>query len=359
MPLLMPSTLAVPHSEHVLLACLWFDGTSAYLWPAAGRNGPDEWAPHGTVTWRAVDVPEQWRRGGPSGTGPEPYDYALVVLSAPLGRRLGWLQVGGCCSPASRAGNTTRRSAARRCAVAGYPDNQQNGTMWSERCRLYRLNGSTVGSRSSGGAGAGDGGGSLSWHDCHTRGGNSGSPLWMEPASTADAPAEDSSPDASGLRGRRQEQQPVACALAMHVAAESTRRWDASGRLYSSRTRGVAEAQRGMASAIYFLNLRGDILLERKYKDDVDREIAESFRDRILNANERDNTAMHGAPVRTLGSVTFMHLRHADIYILLLTRSNGNAMLSFQFMTSLVALFQSYFEGDLCESSIRNNFGES
>ncbi|GFR47859.1 hypothetical protein Agub_g9668 [Astrephomene gubernaculifera] len=109
------------------------------------------------------------------------------------------------------------------------------------------------------------------------------------------------------------------------------------------------------ASAIYFLNLRGDILLERKYKDDVDREIAESFRDRILNARDRDATAVH-VPIRTLGSVTFMYLRHADIYILLLTRSNGNAMLSFRFMTSLVSLFQSYFEGDLCESSIRNNF---
>ncbi|GLC40511.1 hypothetical protein PLESTB_000705800 [Pleodorina starrii] len=109
------------------------------------------------------------------------------------------------------------------------------------------------------------------------------------------------------------------------------------------------------ASAIYFLNLRGDILLERRYKDDVDRDIAESFRDRILNARDRDATAVHG-PIRTLGSVTFMYLRHADIYILLLTRSNGNAMLSFQFMTSLVSLFQSYFEGDLTESSIRSNF---
>ncbi|KAG2494323.1 hypothetical protein HYH03_007381 [Edaphochlamys debaryana] len=105
------------------------------------------------------------------------------------------------------------------------------------------------------------------------------------------------------------------------------------------------------ASAIYFFNLRGDILLERRYKDDVDREIAESFRDRILNARERDSAAVHG-PIRTLGSVTFMYLRHADIYILLLTRSNGNAMLSFRFMTSLVSLFQSYFEGEFCESSI-------
>ncbi|KAG2434281.1 hypothetical protein HXX76_008005 [Chlamydomonas incerta] len=109
-------------------------------------------------------------------------------------------------------------------------------------------------------------------------------------------------------------------------------------------------------SAIYFLNLRGDILLERKYKDDVDREIAESFRDRILNAQHQNASPGQSGPIRTLGSVTFMYLRHSDIYVLMLTRSNGNAMLSFRFMTSLVSLFQSYFEGDLNESSIRSNF---
>ncbi|PNH07558.1 Glutamyl endopeptidase, partial [Tetrabaena socialis] len=236
--------LAGPCHVIAVAHCVYDPKTDTW-WPglefSAGRNGPDEWAPHGTVTWRGVDVPEQWRRGRSSGAaGSEPYDYALLVLSAPLGRRLGWLQVGVCCSPASRAGNTTRHQQQQQqqqsgrlppCGgiwvrVGGYPDNQQNGTMWDERCRLY---GSSVGGRGSRGADGGGEGGGLSWHDCHTRGGNSGSPLWMEPGWTAEAPAENSSADASSPREQRQEQQPVACALAMHVAAESTRRWDASG----------------------------------------------------------------------------------------------------------------------------------
>ena len=68
------------------------------------------------------------------------------------------------------------------------------------------------------------------------------------------------------------------------------------------------------------------------------REIAENFRTQILNAKERDASALQ-TPVRTLGSVTFLYLRHADIYILALTRSNANAMLSLKFMTSVSSCF--------------------
>uniref|UniRef100_A0A7S0S210 MHD domain-containing protein n=1 Tax=Chlamydomonas leiostraca TaxID=1034604 RepID=A0A7S0S210_9CHLO len=104
-------------------------------------------------------------------------------------------------------------------------------------------------------------------------------------------------------------------------------------------------------SAIYFLNLRGDILLERRYRDDVDREIAENFRAQILN-----NKGEALSPVKSLGSMTFMFLRHADMYILSITRSNSNVMLAFKFMTCLVDMFKSYFESELNEASVRNNF---
>ncbi|KAL6746629.1 Mu homology domain-containing protein [Haematococcus lacustris] len=106
-------------------------------------------------------------------------------------------------------------------------------------------------------------------------------------------------------------------------------------------------------AAVYFFNLRGDILLERVFRADVDRTIAELFRTQILN--NRDAAALQ-APVRTLGSCTYMFLRHADIYILCLSRNNCNVMLAFQFMTSLATLFKSYFQGELNEANIRNNF---
>lgn len=106
-------------------------------------------------------------------------------------------------------------------------------------------------------------------------------------------------------------------------------------------------------AAIYFLNLRGDILIERRYRDDVERNMAENFRTQILNNKE---AASIQTPVRTLGSCTFMYLRHNDVYLLMVTRNNANVMMAFKFMTSLVDLFRSYFEGSLDEGSVKRNF---
>ncbi|WIA30739.1 hypothetical protein OEZ86_000806 [Tetradesmus obliquus] len=107
-------------------------------------------------------------------------------------------------------------------------------------------------------------------------------------------------------------------------------------------------------AAIYFVNLRGDTLIERRYRDDVERDMAENFRTQILNS--KGESASLQTPVRTLGSCTFMYLCHADLYILMVTRNNANVMMAFKFMTSLVDLLRSYFEGALNESSVKRNF---
>jgi AP-2 complex subunit mu-1 len=39
--------------------------------------------------------------------------------------------------------------------------------------------------------------------------------------------------------------------------------------------------------------------------------------------------------VRTLGEYTFLYLRHADIYLLSITRNNANVMMAFQFLSSV------------------------
>jgi hypothetical protein len=64
------------------------------------------------------------------------------------------------------------------------------------------------------------------------------------------------------------------------------------------------------------------------------REIAENFRTQIL-LNKVAGNVGSAPPVRTLGSVTFLYLRHADIYMLCLTRNNANVTMAFQFMASV------------------------
>lgn len=82
--------------------------------------------------------------------------------------------------------------------------------------------------------------------------------------------------------------------------------------------------------------------------------MAENFRTQILNS--KDTSVSTHAPVRTLGSCTFMYLRHSDLYILMVTKNNANVMMAFKYMTSLVDLFRSYFEGALNENSVKRNF---
>ena len=60
--------------------------------------------------------------------------------------------------------------------------------------------------------------------------------------------------------------------------------------------------------------------------------MADNFRTQILNNKE---AASIQTPVRTLGSCTFMYLRHNDLYVLMVTRNNANVMLAFKFMTSV------------------------
>lgn len=61
--------------------------------------------------------------------------------------------------------------------------------------------------------------------------------------------------------------------------------------------------------------------------------MAENFRTQILNS--KDGSVSAHAPVRTLGSCTFMFLRHSDLYILMVTKNNSNTMMAFKYMTSV------------------------
>ena len=64
-------------------------------------------------------------------------------------------------------------------------------------------------------------------------------------------------------------------------------------------------------SALYFMNMRGDVLLERQYRDDVTRQMAQAFKTEIINGREtgpRGGTTGMQTPVVNLGACTFMYL---------------------------------------------------
>lgn len=68
------------------------------------------------------------------------------------------------------------------------------------------------------------------------------------------------------------------------------------------------------------------------------RNLAATFRTHIINSREANNIT-NLKPVRVLGSCSFMYMRHGDVYILGVTKSNANVMMAFQFMSNVKAFF--------------------
>jgi AP-2 complex subunit mu-1 len=61
------------------------------------------------------------------------------------------------------------------------------------------------------------------------------------------------------------------------------------------------------------------------------------------------------SPILTLGSTTFSHVKHENIYLVAVTKSNANAALVFEFLYRVITLGKSYF-GKFDEEAVKNNF---
>jgi AP-2 complex subunit mu-1 len=61
------------------------------------------------------------------------------------------------------------------------------------------------------------------------------------------------------------------------------------------------------------------------------------------------------SPVITLGSTSFFHVRHENLYVVAVTKCNANAALVFEFCNRVVKLCVNYF-GKMDEEAIKSNF---
>eukprot|EP01105_Mastigella_eilhardi_P006292 TRINITY_DN17920_c0_g1_i1.p1 TRINITY_DN17920_c0_g1~~TRINITY_DN17920_c0_g1_i1.p1 ORF type:complete len:443 (-),score=155.30 TRINITY_DN17920_c0_g1_i1:126-1454(-) len=104
-----------------------------------------------------------------------------------------------------------------------------------------------------------------------------------------------------------------------------------------------------MLSAIFFMNQKGDVLISRVYRDDVNRGIVQAFRSYILDAKEIRS------PIKSIGTTTFLHIRVENIYVVAVTKQNVNACVVFELLYQLVKLFEAYFQ-KVNEEAIYNNF---
>lgn len=180
------------------------------------------WSPLGSFPKRDVRLSPGWRRE-PKGA-PE-HDIALIQLGSRVGDRLGHFRLPTRCNAGDgeAGGASTGRSDGPAASVrslgaalgegpilsvVGYPDNKRNGTMWEQAgCSPVRWGFE----------------GGLLWHACSTRGGNSGSPLFVSAAALPSAGA--------GTCGNGSKDG-ASCfvAVAMHIASLRVPRGSTLGR---------------------------------------------------------------------------------------------------------------------------------
>lgn len=79
------------------------------------------------------------------------------------------------------------------------------------------------------------------------------------------------------------------------------------------------------------------------------RSVADIFRIQVIS-----NTDVR-SPIVTLGSTSFFHVRHENLYIVAVTKWNANAALIFEFCYRVVNIGRSYF-GKFDEEAVKNNF---
>ncbi|KAI9700272.1 MAG: hypothetical protein M1836_002286 [Candelina mexicana] len=104
-----------------------------------------------------------------------------------------------------------------------------------------------------------------------------------------------------------------------------------------------------MLSGILIFNQKGENLIFRAFRNDCRPRLADVFRIQVIsNAQVR-------SPILTLGSTTFSHVKHENIYLVAVTKSNANAALVFEFLYRLVGLGRGYF-GKFDEEAVKNNF---
>ncbi|KAK5254907.1 clathrin associated protein complex medium subunit, partial [Exophiala xenobiotica] len=104
-----------------------------------------------------------------------------------------------------------------------------------------------------------------------------------------------------------------------------------------------------MLSGILLFNQKGENLIFRAFRPDCRPRLADIFRIQVIsNAQVR-------SPMLTLGSTTFSHVKHENIYLTAVTKSNANAAIVFEFLYRFIGLGKQYF-GKFDEEAVKNNF---
>ncbi|XP_063711494.1 AP-1 complex subunit mu-1-like [Symsagittifera roscoffensis] len=104
-------------------------------------------------------------------------------------------------------------------------------------------------------------------------------------------------------------------------------------------------------SALFILDVKGKPLMSRDYKGDIPSNCIDKFMHVVLEKEDEGSVS----PILKLEDITYMYIKHSNLYLVAVGKNNPNASLVFAFLHKLVRVFQEYFK-ELEEESVRDNF---
>jgi len=104
-------------------------------------------------------------------------------------------------------------------------------------------------------------------------------------------------------------------------------------------------------SAIYFLDMKGKVLMNRNYRGDIENNVIDKFIGLVSDMEDDDNAS----PLIKTEECTFAYIKHSNVYIVATTRKNSNIVMLFTLLHRICQVMQEYFK-EVEEESIRDNF---
>ena len=116
-----------------------------------------------------------------------------------------------------------------------------------------------------------------------------------------------------------------------------------------------------MLSSIIFINMRGDVLIYRIYKDDISRAETFNFCTRLIASKDKKETPIlyldgkifHFWP--NLGT-TFFYVPYKDFILVAATKVNVNCGMVFKFLYTIIDILKAYFADEPTEDLIKSKY---
>jgi len=105
-----------------------------------------------------------------------------------------------------------------------------------------------------------------------------------------------------------------------------------------------------MIGGLFIYNHKGEVLISRTFRDDVNRQVIDAFRVHVIHSRQQIRS-----PTVPIAKTNFFHIRRGPLWLVAVSKHNVNAALVFEFLNKLSIVMCSYF-GKITEDNVKNNF---